>query len=187
VHAHRLRAENDAILVGINTVLNDDPQLTTRLAKGRNPIRILLDSRFRVPIGANILKQGNAVVFTTAKSASRFSKKAQKIISQGCNIVTLSGNMAVEGRLSLAAVLKKLPSLGVSTLLVEGGGKTISAFIKQKLADELILFITPWLIGEGGIPFVDFKSAKKLGKSLKLNSLSCTTVGDDVLLRALFR
>mgnify|MGYP001616839074 FL=1 len=181
VHAHRLRAENDAILVGINTVLKDDPRLTTRLVKGRNPIRIILDGSLKIPLDAKVLADGNAILITTSEGMRFHKSKVNALRQSGAKVISAGSD-----EINLKAALRKLASLGIATLLVEGGGKTISSFIRQKLADELILFITPWLIGSDGIPFVDFKSAKKLGKSLGLNSISCTPVGDDVLLRALF-
>jgi diaminohydroxyphosphoribosylaminopyrimidine deaminase/5-amino-6-(5-phosphoribosylamino)uracil reductase len=146
--AHELRSQSDAILVGVETVLKDDPSLTVRKRgfhrKDGWPLRIVLDSDLRLPPKARILKKGpRTLVFTSHKASVSRQKTLEK---QGTGVFRVPDTQKM---LSLRAILNRLYQMGVRTLLVEGGGRVHGSFLKERLADEAALFIAPKVFGEG--------------------------------------
>ena len=144
-HANGLRKEFDSVLVGVNTIIRDNPQLDYRGSKKnifQQPRPIVLDSRLRTPLTSKIVIRGNRpIIFTKISPAS---KKFKALVKAGCEIVTLDV-------LDLKKILKKLPSLGIQRVLVEGGGKVFSGFLESKLWDELIIYYSPKFLGEAGL------------------------------------
>ena len=147
--AHGVRAENDAVLVGVGTVLADDPELTVRNVAGMNPLRVVLDNHNRTP--------KNAKVFGTDGKC-----------------VVMSGERLHE-------VLRELARRGVNTLMVEGGARVISSFLREGLADYVKVFVSPRILGEGrGIEInAGFES---VAEALRLSSMKSTVCGEDILL-----
>ena len=143
-HCHQLRNRCDAILVGINTVLEDDPRLTCRMEGGRNPARIVLDSRLRIPLAARVLrnaKKERVLIFTSGKRCRAKEKALRKMGVQ----VMVCGRREVDAK-KMASLL---PSLGIYSLLIEGGAKTIGLFLKAGLLDGLVLAASPKKIDGG--------------------------------------
>jgi diaminohydroxyphosphoribosylaminopyrimidine deaminase/5-amino-6-(5-phosphoribosylamino)uracil reductase len=145
--AHRLRAVNDAILVGVSTVIKDNPELTTRLVKGRNPLRVILDSRLRIPLNAKILQnQGKAKTLVVTTSRASKSKLAAL---QKMGIEVLVTPPDKKGRVDLSRLLKALGDREITSLLVEGGSEVITSFLRLNLADRLVVIIAPKILGKG--------------------------------------
>ncbi len=145
IYTHALRACHDGILVGIETVLSDNPALSTRLVEGDSPRPIVLDSMLRMPHTAQLLDSENAVrpvVFTTNKStqASQESLRAKK----AC-VKVLPAN--AHGWLDLGEVLRSLGEMGIKSLMVEGGGKVITSFIQSQTVNHLIVTLSMKMIG----------------------------------------
>lgn len=143
-HAHILRARYDAILIGIETALADDPLLTCRLPglEQRSPLRVVLDSRLRLPAGARLAQtaaQHPTILFTAAE------RGGGDLEALGVHIERLAG----AGRPTLASVLRRLAERGVTRLLVEGGPFVHAAFLEAGLADEIHIYRAPQTIGEG--------------------------------------
>lgn len=136
---HQLRSLHDGILVGIGTVLTDDPQLTVREWSGASPQPIVLDSHLRMPPTARLCQRSDkdCWVLTRLKDDSAFDGNAE--------IITLEGD--AEGRINLREALNLLWEKGIRTLMVEGGSQVITAFLKAQLADALVLTIAPTLVG----------------------------------------
>jgi diaminohydroxyphosphoribosylaminopyrimidine deaminase/5-amino-6-(5-phosphoribosylamino)uracil reductase len=147
---HLLRARHDAILVGIETVLADDPDLTCRIPglEDRSPTRVVLDSRLRLPLGAKLVRTAGKVplvVYTTGEDGAGAS-----LVAAGADVVRVAPD--AQGRSELGAVLGELAGRGITRLLVEGGATVEDAFLSQGFADRLEIFRAPVAAGEGGRP-----------------------------------
>ncbi|MBN1279695.1 MAG: bifunctional diaminohydroxyphosphoribosylaminopyrimidine deaminase/5-amino-6-(5-phosphoribosylamino)uracil reductase RibD [Chlorobium sp.] len=144
---HRMRCRYDAVLTGSATVVADDSRLTVRHCAGRNPLRVVLDSRLSIPIGAGIFsEEAETIVFTTPALAE--SRKADKLAGQGVTVLAVGER---DCGLDLADVLGELHRRRVLSVLVEGGGRLVSSFVKTGLADKLYLFVAPKLFGGDGL------------------------------------
>ncbi len=151
---HQLRAEHDAILVGIGTVLADDPQLTVRYVTGENPQPIVVDSHLRFPVHARLLGNSRKPWIITTPDNLPASKPREEILkvlkSKGATILTAPATP--EGQVDLPEMLRMLSTLGITRLMVEGGARIIEAFLRERLVDEVVLTIAPLFIG--GLPAV---------------------------------
>ena len=178
--AHRLRAEHDAILVGINTVLLDDPQLTVRLAQGRDPMRIVVDSSLRLPPAAAVLaRDGIPVLVATLFPPDE--ARALPLRERGAEILALPG---ADGRVDLAALLHRLHERTVRSVLVEGGATIATDFIRRRLVDELVIFIAPKLLG-AGIDAVGDLGAQTMADAVSLEVTAVEQLEDgDIVVRA---
>ena len=163
--AHELRAKNDAILVGINTVLADNPMLNVRNVKGKSPVRIILDSDLKIPTNSNIVKTANdikTIIFTTSKNQNKINFLLNKKVDVIC--------MKTK-KIELEKMLEQLRKKGIKTLLVEGGGKIISSFVQGKMVDKIYIIVAPVFIGNDGIPAIQNLEIKDIKNSLKLQIL----------------
>ena len=143
VLTHRLRAAHDAILIGIETVLTDNPQLTVRLTKGKNPQPIILDSRIRMPIDSRLMKRKDLKPWLISingdfDNAETLQKKGAKIIQ--CSFTK-------KNKIDLAELVKQLYKLNIKSLMVEGGAQVISSFVTAGLVDQFMITVTPSLVG----------------------------------------
>ncbi|MFK0299675.1 RibD family protein [Brevundimonas sp. NPDC090276] len=165
---HRLRATHDAILVGVETVLADDPELTVRLPDyaGPHPLRVVLDSRLRTPATAKITS-GHSLILTTATAHA---------IGQA-EVVAVAAD---DGRPAVAAVLDALTARGVSSLLIEGGGRVVASFLQAGVVDAIEWFRAPILLGGEGRPCVASLALAKLADAPKFRRLGVEPVGDDL-------
>ena len=160
IRLHRLRRDVDAILVGKNTINVDDPLLTVRHVKGKNPIRIILDSSGTISVNSKIVKTANKIstILVIAERAprniSKLGKKRVEIIRCG------------RDKIDLKKLLNILQKRGISKILLEGGGITNWYFLKEKLVDELILTVTPYILGgKDAISLVQGDGFGKISKS----------------------
>jgi diaminohydroxyphosphoribosylaminopyrimidine deaminase/5-amino-6-(5-phosphoribosylamino)uracil reductase len=179
--AHRLRSLHDAVLVGVGTVLEDDPQLTVRLVKGKNPLRVVADSRLKIPLNSRILKElENASTIIAATSQADIEKTlALNVI--GVEVVTVGEDN--EGMVDLKDLLQKLGKKNISSVLVEGGAMTITSFIRQGIADKLVVIIAPKIMGEG-VEAVGDLGILKVSRALKLSFDKVYRKGEDVVVEA---
>src|SRR5438477_1475076 len=144
--AHELRAAHDAVLVGIGTVLADDPKLTVRLVPGRSPVRVVVDSRLRVPPDASVLATPDApTIVATTPAASE--ERAAAIRSRGARVVRVNADAG--GHVDLGELFARLRDDGVRSLLVEGGRGIITATLRERLVERLTVCIAPKVLGEG--------------------------------------
>ena len=145
--AHRLRSIHDAILVGVETIIRDDPRLSVRLVKGKNPRRIIVDSRLRIPLDSKVLGKRAApstVIATTSLSGQR---KTDRIISTGAQVWRVRKDTS--NRVDLRCLLEKLGKADIRSVLVEGGSRVLTSFLKRRLADYLVVIIAPKIVGKG--------------------------------------
>lgn len=174
---HRLRSINDAIMVGSRTLIEDDPELNVRLVKGRDPVRIVLDSTLSTPSSAKVyngVKEGRArlIIFTGPKAAG---KRMGRAVSLGAEIIKVP--VSKEG-LSLKAVLKELGKREITSVLVEGGGALAASLIKAGLADKYIFHYGPIVIGGDGLPAIAGLGIKGLSKAPGLTGFRAKTFGE---------
>ncbi|MFG6496565.1 bifunctional diaminohydroxyphosphoribosylaminopyrimidine deaminase/5-amino-6-(5-phosphoribosylamino)uracil reductase RibD [Fictibacillus sp. UD] len=171
---HRLRNENQAILVGVNTVIHDDPELTTRIPNGRNPIRVIMDSTLKIPLDSKVVtdRQAETWVFT---SENYNEQKKLQLEAYGVKVF-VSG----EDRVSPVQVLKILGDNLISSLLIEGGGTINAAFLEDKLVDKAVFYIAPKLIGGQSSPsFFGGTGIEKMADAIQLQNMTVTQIGPD--------
>ncbi len=142
VLTHSLRALHDTILVGIGTVLADDPSLTVRLIQGRSPRPIILDSHLRTPYDARIMTNPQSVMIVTD---SQSGDRSKKISAAGATVLRLPST--APGNIDLGALLDELAKRGVRSIMVEGGAEVLTSFLTEKLVDYLVVTIAPRYIG----------------------------------------
>jgi len=169
IRLHKLRSKVDAILVGKNTVLQDNPLLTVRYARGKNPIRIILDSKGSIPEKSRILQTSNEIPTIIAVSKKISKSNFDKLHKFPVEII-----IAGKNSVNIKLLLKKLSDKKIKTILVEGGGTINWEFIKHNLFDELIITLSPFLIGgTNAISLVQGQGFEKISNSpnLKLKSI----------------
>ena len=173
---HELRNQNDGVLVGINTVIADDPELTVRgIANGNSPVRIVLDSMARIPENSRIFKSdGTRVIIVTGKKAS--SRKWPNL--QGITVLTSPTSTP-----EINWILSELHKLGLKSLLVEGGSCTYASFIRSGTVDRLLLFIGAKIIGgQDALSWCGELGVEKLDQAMQIQISSVTAVGEDWLI-----
>ena len=180
VSSQSLRAASDAILVGINTVLADDPLLSVRSSdSGKQPLKVVLDSHLRTPLNARIFSKaspGRVVIATTVKHThpqfKKFGSKAE--------ILSLRSR---KGRVDLESLFKVLGQRGIVNLLVEGGGEVTAQVLGQNLAREIHCYLAPIVLGGKSAPGSVGGEGLKLSDALKLRDVSVKKIGEDLLIR----
>lgn len=181
--AHHARSAHDAVLVGIETVLHDDPQLTARGVDLAQPLRVVLDSELRLPLGSRLLAPaagaGVVVVFGCAERAS--PERRRKLEAAGAEVLLTSSER--NGRVALLEALDMLAARGVKQLLVEGGAKVLTSFLEARLAKRAEIEIAPLWLGAPATPGLDTLGVGHLGQALRLERIQVDRLGQNVLVR----
>jgi diaminohydroxyphosphoribosylaminopyrimidine deaminase / 5-amino-6-(5-phosphoribosylamino)uracil reductase len=178
---HRLRHECDAILVGIGTVLADDPQLTTRLPgrQSNDPIRVVLDSHLRIPLNAHLLHLNSPAPTWVACTTAAPAEKIQALKEQGIEVLVLPEQ---DGRVALEPLRQELGRRRVQSLLVEGGAEVLGAFLDQRLVDKFYFFYAPKILGgKNAYPAVAGRGVANLSEAHQARHLSLRRLGPDLL------
>ncbi|QCJ41098.1 bifunctional diaminohydroxyphosphoribosylaminopyrimidine deaminase/5-amino-6-(5-phosphoribosylamino)uracil reductase RibD [Bacillus sp. S3] len=172
---HQLRSENMAILVGVNTVIHDDPELTSRIPNGRNPIRVILDSTLRIPLESKVVtdKKAETWIFTS----ENYDKDKRKILEDnGISIFVTSGLNTVHASDVMNILGEKL----VSSVLIEGGGTISASLLENHLVDKVVLYIAPKLVGgKNALTFLEGTGIEKMSDAVELANLTVTPIGKD--------
>jgi len=185
-YVHLLRGEFDALMIGINTLLRDDPRLTIRHPnwKGKRITRIILDSELRFPLKAKILStlpQGKILIFTLKTSSPR---KKEALEKRGVEVIPLPGSPS---RIDLKEVLSWLGKRQISSLLVEGGSLLLTSMIEERLVDKVFLTISPKLIGGKKAPsFFQGEGTEFIKGSLCLKKINCFQIDKDIIWEGYF-
>jgi riboflavin-specific deaminase-like protein len=177
--AHQLRAEHDAVAVGAGTACKDDPRLTVRLVPGDDPLRVVVDSTLRTPLSAALFADGAAQGTVLAVTDRASEGRCEEALSLGATVLKVPADAA--GRVDLRALLSALYSLGVRSVMVEGGAALITSFLHDRLVDRLAVCIAPKILGRG-IEAVGDLGISDLSDSLILADTSVTTYGVDLVL-----
>ena len=180
--AHRLRSLYDAILVGAKTVERDNPKLTVRHIKGRNPLRVVLDPSLRLNPAKAIFKTvaAGTLVFTSARAMATRKAKVETLRKCGVFIVGMDRSRP----LNLRVILRTLGALGVSSVLVEGGPYTVGEFLSLRLVHKVHAFVAPRLLG-GGLNSMKISPPLALVSSIDLREVSIRRLGPDILIEGL--
>jgi diaminohydroxyphosphoribosylaminopyrimidine deaminase/5-amino-6-(5-phosphoribosylamino)uracil reductase len=182
---HQLRGQVDAVLVGVGTILSDNPSLTARTGAqlkklaSRQPLRIVVDSKLRVPLSAQVMARQDEARTLIATTRSAPAARLRAIQKKEIEAIALP---AARGRVSLRALLKELGRRGIVSLLVEGGGEMNAAMLKAKLVDHVRLYVAPMLLGgRNAKGVIGGKSPARLAQALKLRNVHTRLVGGDVV------
>jgi 3,4-dihydroxy 2-butanone 4-phosphate synthase/GTP cyclohydrolase II len=174
--AHAMRAGCDAVLVGARTMLQDDPQLTVRMVPGASPMRVVLDSTLRIPATAKVLSDDAATLILCRPGAD--PARQRELAATGVVVREVAGGP--EG-LRITDVLRLLRSLGVASLLVEGGGRVITSMLRAGTVDRVVVSVSPTIIG-AGVEAVGPLGVSRVSDGIRLVNRSVYLVGDDLLL-----
>ncbi|MBR1646804.1 MAG: bifunctional diaminohydroxyphosphoribosylaminopyrimidine deaminase/5-amino-6-(5-phosphoribosylamino)uracil reductase RibD [Selenomonadaceae bacterium] len=181
--SHGLRDINDGILVGIGTVLADNPSLTTRLVDGKNPVRIIVDSNARIPFDAKVVTDKSArTILATTSNAS--SEKISALKNHGVEIITAGNGQRVD----LKILMRELAAREITSVLVEGGGTIHFAMLEAQLVDKIFAFVAPKIIGgTNALTAVEGTGFAKLSDAVNLENFSAQLIGADFLLSGYVR
>ncbi len=178
---HKMRSQNDAVLVGVGTVLADNPHLTVRLSRGVSPKRVVVDSRLRIPLHSHLLTDKLAEKTIIATTAWASKNKIKRIEHLGATVWVLKANS--EKRVHLPALWTRLGKEGIASVLVEGGSRIATAVLKNKLADKIQIFLAPKILGDG-LCAIDNLGINSLTQAILLNDLQTRKLDRDVLITA---
>lgn len=181
---HKLRRRAQAILVGINTVIADDPLLTARPSKGKKATRIVMDNFLRIPPDCQLVKTASkcpVVIFTRQESARENPQLARELTDKGVELLAYPDT---QGGSNLHFLLDELNNRDVTQLLVEGGPSMLASFLKEDLADEIVVYIAPKILGSRGSAGVTGPMAA-LSEAVDLQNVDIKNFGDDVRLSGL--
>lgn len=173
---HKLRTHYDAILVGTNTALKDNPLLTSH-SKGKDPVRVVIDTKFKLPKNSKLFDGSVPTVVLYDEKIKKVPKYLQKdgIISAPINISAAKKDFGI--------IIDKLKSLSLKTILIEGGGSVISSALFSGCVDDIYIFVAPKIAGgENAVPVVGGKGVEKISDAVKVKNMKVKRIGEDLLI-----
>ena len=182
--AHKLRSHHDGVLVGVGTVLKDDPDLTVRLVRGRSPVRIVVDPELKISEDARILqnqKKSRTIVVSTSRSAG-----AKRTLLEEMGIEILVIGEGDNNRVDLKNLLIELGKREISSILVEGGSKIITSFVEERLFDRMVVITAPKILGKG-IEAIGNLGIEKMSDSIGLTFERVYRKGKDIIIEGLIQ
>jgi len=181
---HRLRAIVDAVMVGSGTVAADDPLLTVRQAKkaGGNPLRVVLDSRLSIPVTANVVRTAGEAGTLIATTDRAPTEKAEALKERGVEVLVFPADD--EGRVPMGAVFTELGQRGIQSVLVEGGSRVFTDALQKGLADKLVVFVAPSLLGGRTAPgFFEGTGVGEPSEAIRIHGMEVRRSGPDILIQ----
>ena len=176
---HQLRAAHDVILVGAGTVIKDNPELTVRLVRGRNPLRVIVDSELNISRQAKIFQNISSTPTLIATIKTAADPQFKRFAGLGAEMITVGADK--NGNVDLKKLFKMLAERNISSILIEGGAQVITSVLKNNLANRLVTIIAPKIIGRG-IEAVGDLNIRKLEAAKKLSIQKVLRRGDDVII-----
>lgn len=178
-YAHKLRNQVDAILVGIETVIQDDPQLTVRSGKksDRQPTPVVLDSKLRIPIDAKLLNLHKSPIIATTPSGE--PRKVGDLEEMGARVLFI--DQEKDGHIDVLNLVKKLGDTEITSILVEGGSETAASFLKNGIVDKVVFFYAPKIIGSEGISMVGKLNISEVKNALSITKIRVKTIGQEFI------
>lgn len=181
-YVHELRGRVDAVMVGANTAVMDDPLLLSRIKNARQPIRIVVDSQLRMPLSARLFSTINKspVIVATGKGVSL--RRAALYEAKGAKVIFIS---VKNGMLDLRELLKALLEMGIIEVLVEGGGELVASLVERRLVDRFLFFIAPKIIGgRDAVTAVEGSGIDSIKEAVALKNVSIKKFKKDILIEA---
>lgn len=174
---HKMRCSHDAVMIGVGTLLDDNPRLTVRRVKGKNPIRVIVDSTARTPSNARALSaEPPSVIVAVTSRASK--ARVDKLREAGVNVI-----YAGRSQVNLRTLLTRLHQLGIRSILLEGGGTLNWSMVSNRLVDNVNLTVAPFIIGGSqATTLVDGEGVGKIDHAITLKPISVTRQGDEIVL-----
>lgn len=173
IYARNLRGQYQTVLVGINTILKDNPHLGTRIKGKKDPVRIILDPRLQIPLNANVLRDDNVIIATTINAAK---VKKEQLKKMGFTILVFK-----ENHITIPDLLSVLKEKEIISILIEGGGTTLGYFVDAGVVDKVYAFHAPLIIGGKNAISIGGKGAAKIQDALKLKNISYKKFNDNLL------
>ncbi len=179
-YVHRMRSRMDAVMVGVDTIIADNPQLTVRHVRGKDPLRVIVDTRLRTPESVSVLngELSSRTVIATTESNPRVHLRYLK---QGVTIIVCE---EFDGRVSMEDLLQKLGTMGVQSVLLEGGSRLAGTMLQSGLIDELVIFIAPKVIGSNGFAPFTLQGITSMSQAIKLDFTTVCRSGSDIVVTA---
>lgn len=174
-YVHQLRSEADAVMVGLNTVLRDNPELTPRLVKGKDPVKVVVDSSLKIPKSCNLMKDPSKLIIATTNKASK--NEIKKLQQKGVNIVTTKSK---KGMVDLRDLMRQLGKHEITSVMIEGGSELNSSAIRAGVVDKILIFAAPKIIGNG-LGAIGNLGITKINKAINLKDPVSRRIGKDML------
>ncbi|MEK7133816.1 MAG: bifunctional diaminohydroxyphosphoribosylaminopyrimidine deaminase/5-amino-6-(5-phosphoribosylamino)uracil reductase RibD [Patescibacteria group bacterium] len=172
-YARRLRERSQAILVGINTVLKDDPHLGVRKKGKKDPLRVILDSRLRIPLTAGVLRDNNILIVTTGRANA---KKKRSLVKRGVALIEM------KHAITIPDLMRELYTREIISVLVEGGGSVLGSFFDARCVDKVHCFYAPIIVGgSGAVPAVGGSGSAMLSEAMRVRPIAFKLIGDCLL------
>jgi len=179
---HEMRDRLDAVLIGIGTALADDPRLTARGPGQRDPVRIVVDPDARLPASARLLRQRSAAETIVAVTLAAPPDRVRALERQRAAILRCRHDG--KGRILLRDLLRRLAGRGLTTVLVEGGARIHGSFLRERLWDELFLFLAPKVLGDDALSWAGTASSASMRRALEARIVDTVRLGPDLLVTA---
>jgi len=174
---HRLRGRMDAIMVGVGTVVKDDPQLTCRVPGGKDPLRVIVDSTLRMPLHAAVLSVASAAR-TVVATIGRDPARIESLTARGAELLVCA---ELAGQVDLADLFRKLGERGVQSVLLEGGSQLAGAALRAGLIDRCQIYLAPKLVGGAAPGIFAGEGVPLMGDAIRLAEVTVRRVGHDLL------
>lgn len=183
-YAHELRNQMDSVLVGINTVLLDNPSLNVRISKKKvsQPVPIILDNKLKTPLKSNILNIHEIAIIACSKDTKK--SKIKLMENTGATVLPLSTDK--KGNIRIKTLFKKLVKMDITSVLIEGGSKVASSVIREGLVDEINVFYSPKIVGGDGLSMISDLNIQKMEKAIRLKNIHIKKFGQEFMLEGYF-
>ncbi len=183
-YVHRLRSQVDAIMVGVKTILRDDPLLTSRLPRHRSinhaPIKVIVDSRLKVPPTSRIFSDRSPAPTIIATTRFAYKNRIKELEAKGARVLVTKDK---DGRVQLKSLVKELARFDITSLLVEGGGSVIASALQGRIVDKVLFFIAPKIVGgKYALTSVEGAGIKKIDRAIRLRDVAIRRFGSDILI-----
>lgn len=179
-YVHKMRATHDAVMVGVDTIITDNPQLTVRHVKGRNPLRVIVDTHLRTPASVAVIND-DSVKRTVIATTETDTDVHLRYTRQGASILVCE---ELDGHVSMSDLLRKLGGMNIQSILLEGGSRLAGDMLKHALIDEFVIFIAPKILGSDGFSPFALRGITSMENTFKLSFGDIAHIGQDLLIHA---